>query len=618
MNQLRTRKPGWTLSAGWRLALAALILVTAGLAINNTPGEASQAASPTAPPASPTDPPTPSPTDIPSPTPTEAAPTLVPPTPLPSSAQTETAAPITESALARIKADNVLRVGAYFNAQPFTWLNDQGIVAGYEADIIRAIGIELGVEVEFVQVTRHNARDMLLNGYVDLLISQHVLARDQLNTVDFAHPYYLNYEMMVVQEESAYTELNQLAGLPVSVEIGSRSEHALRHWMAQTGVTMDVRTYFTEREALDALALGEVQGMVGELDSLRRAGRQKMRLIAQPVLEEPYAITIRRWDVNLRNVLNRSLQRLKASARMEEIFGEWFPDESINFDDLIPVYDSLYGDARGLAEFNTDMPLPTNPVQARINSGQALRVAGFIVDPNETTSARVRITNAFNQALIEEMARRWNVQIEYLPNSAQNPVDFVANGQADIAIGASPVWDSADRVEYALPYVLHGNRLMVPENSDLTGFADMLGTGWWIGYFADDAADEELIRTVAEIFGISQNIETFAIQREEDAIRTMIVDNNIKAIFGDSLRLLALVREGDNPPVKILDTWYGDVLPLTFAMPRNDADFRALVTFTLQDMARDGTYQRLWAEQFGLGDPLHILAWPDISPDTQP
>ena len=37
-----------------------------------------------------------------------------------------------------------LRVGTYYNAFPFTWLNEYGEVVGYEADIIRAIGIELG------------------------------------------------------------------------------------------------------------------------------------------------------------------------------------------------------------------------------------------------------------------------------------------------------------------------------------------------------------------------------------------------------------------------------------------------------------------------------------------
>jgi ABC-type amino acid transport substrate-binding protein len=202
----------------------------------------------------------------------------------------------------------------------------------------------------------------------------------------------------------------------------------------------------------------------------------------------------------------------------------------------------------------------------------------------------------------------------------QNAVDLVANGQADIAVGVSPRWESADRVEYSLPYVQHSDRLLVPVQSPrpIEGFSDMKGTGWTIGYFADDAPDAEKIKSMAEEFGVANNIrEPFAIQREQDAILIMIEQDNVHAIFGDSLRLLALTRGPDGDTVKMLDVNYGDILPITFAMPRNDADFRALVDFTLQDMAADGTYPRLWAEHFGLGDPVRFPMLPEASPDTR-
>ncbi|MBN1202434.1 MAG: transporter substrate-binding domain-containing protein [Anaerolineae bacterium] len=563
----------------------------------------------------PTDPPTATSTPLPSATPTDPAPTLVPPTPIPQQATPQAAAAITESALARVQADRVLRVGTYYNAYPFTWLNELGEVVGYEADIVRSISVELGVDVEFVQVTRHNAIQTLQSGEIDLLIGQQVLSQDRESLLDYTHPYYLNYEYMVVVEESAYSDLAQLAGQPVGVEIGSRSEHALNAWIDRSGITLDVRTYFTESDALDALANGEVQGTIGVLDSLRRAGRLHMRLIDQPLLEEPYAIVVRRWDINLRNLLNRSLQRLGASGRLDEIFAEWFPGETLDFHTLVPVYDTLYEDERTLDEFNTDLPLPDRPVLDRIDENKPVRVAGLA--ENDTAPAQLRITNALNQALIEEMARRWNARVNFVPDSALNAVNLVANGQAEIAIGITPRWDGADRVDYSLPYAEHGDRLMVPEKETITGFSDMLGTGWWIGYFADDATDAEHIQKYADIFNVGQNISIFALQGDDRAIYTMTVENNITAIFGDSLRLLALQRDaGDSlPAVKILDTWYGTVVPVAFAVPRNDADFRALVDHTLQVMAQDGTYQRIWAETLGFGDPLAIPVWPASNPD---
>ena len=601
------------------LALAIFVSLIAILAVvggwNSAPAAAQDQT------AVPTDPPpalTLIPTNTPRPTltPSEPAPTLVPPTPLP----TMTPAPYnppTNSGLAVAQNIGRLRVGTYYNAEPFTWLNEFGEVIGYEPDIIRAIALELGVDVEFVQVTRQNNLDMLISERVDILLGQQVHSRDRDAILDFTHPYYVNQQRMVVLTDAPYGTLAELAGLPVAVPIGSRSERALRNWSTINGITFDIRTYFTASSALDALELGEVQAMVGEWHSLLNAGRQGMRFVDEALLVEYDAMAIRAYDVNLRNLLNRSLQRLKASGRLKQIHEQWFPGEAIDFATLVPIYDRLYEDARALGDFPFDMPYPANPVVDRITTGQPIRVAGVML-PGETAPAQVRITNALNQALVEDMARRWGVQLQYIPNSTLNAVDLVANGMADIAVGVSPRWDGADRVEYSLPYIKHGDRLLVMANENVVTFADMLGTGWWIGYFADDAADADTILKLAETFGVGQNIrEPFALQREEDALFTMVSENNLNAIYGDNLRLLALVREGDyESSVKILTTPYGDDMPLAFAVPRNDAGFRALVNATLQDMVLDGTYQRLWEAHFGLGDPLPVMVWPAVNPDV--
>ncbi|MCD4686702.1 MAG: transporter substrate-binding domain-containing protein, partial [Anaerolineae bacterium] len=568
--------------------------------------------------APPTITPIPTNTSAPTATATLSAPTLIPPTPMPTLTPTPYTPPEV-SALAAVQTLHRLRVGTIYNGTPFSWLNERGEIEGYEADILRAIGIDLGIEIEFTQVTRQNAGEMLRSQRVDIVIGQQIQTRDREAMFDFSHPYYANYEMLVVLTDAPFNTLTDFNGQPVGVAIGSRSERALRNWMAQTGVQVEVRTYFTEEAALDALAAGEVSGMVGPLDSLRRAGRQGMRLINEPVLTAYYSIVMRRHDVNLRNLLNRSLQRLKASGRLEALYAAWFNQDPIDFIQLIPIYDLLFADARELANFPTDMPYPAESVQARIARGGPLRVAGLVPFGQEAPNAQFSVMNAFNDALIQEMARRWNVPIELVPGAAQNGVDLVANGLADVAAGVTPRWDGADRVEYSQPYILHGDRLAVPTNSQIVnGFQDMLGTGWWIGYFADDAPDADKIRAIADFFGVGANIrDPFAIHNEANAIYTMVVESNLDAVFGDNLRLYGLIQDGYANSVRVIDTPMGDELPITFAMPRNDADFRALVNATLQDMAADGTFQRLWVEQFAFGDPIPIRYYAPISPDVR-
>lgn len=603
-----------------RLALfSAVLAVTLLSALSGGASRAFQETpTPTPSPLPPTATPQPTVTPIPSPTPTLPAPTLVPPTPLPTLPPTPYVPPA-QSALASVQSLDTLRVGTVFNAYPFSWLNERGEVEGYEADVLRALAVDLGVAIEFVQVTRQNADDFLRSGRVDLLAGQQVHTRDREEQFDFTHPYYVNYEMMVVLTDAPYRTLADLAGQPVAVAIGSRSERALRHWSLQSGITYDIRTFFTESAALDALAAGEVAGMVGSLDSLRRAGRQGMRLIDEPVLTEYYALVIRRYDANLRNLLNRSIQRLKASGRLESIFAQWFAEDPLDFRLLIPIYERLFDDARTLDDFPADMPYPAESVADRIQQGAPLRVAGLVPPGEQPPNAQFRLTNPLNQALVDELARRWGVPVQLIPGSPLSAVDLVVSGQADLAVGVTPIWDGADRVEYSQPYILHGNRLAVPSNSRIVnGFQDMLGTGWWIGYFADDAPDADRIKALAEFFGVTANInEPFPIYNEDNALYTMIIENNIDAVFGDNLRLIALIRDGYENSVRLIDTPLGDDAPIAFAVPRNDVAFRALVDFTLEDMARDGTYQRIWQETFAVGEPVPLRYHAEVSPDVR-
>lgn len=568
---------------------------------------------PTEEPSSTPEPPTATPTETPLPSPTFTlyAPTRVPPTPVPQTPTTAAPVRVTESALARIQATRTLRVGTYFNAAPFAWLNEHGEIAGYEADVMRALAIELGLEVEYVQVTRQNDAETLLRGDVDLLMGQQTLSRDRETIFDFTHPYYLNEHRMVIRQGEPYASLAQLAGHAVSVEIGSRSERALRHWAATNGVEFNIIPYMSEREALDALANGEVDGMVGLLDSLRRAGRQQMSLVNEPVMVEPYAFVIRQGDPHFLNVLNRSLQRLKASGRLEEIYREWFGNEPMDFVTLVPVYDDLYEDTRGVDDFPAELVTPASPVRARLESGQPLRVAGVASD-GQDAPAIVRLMNAFNRALVEEMARRWGVPVAYVPDSVADPEAAVASGAADLAVGIYPRWGSDHTTDYSLPYLMHGDRLLVPANSRLTGFRDMLGTNWIIGYFADDPDGEAQIKKYAEFFNVGQNLRTFQINRESDAIYTMTVENNISAIFGDSLRLHALMREGNAASVKLLDDVF-DLQPVVFALPQGDSDFRVMVNTALQDIAREGLFQTLRQTHLDLGEPVTIPVWPSYS-----
>ncbi|MFP4322928.1 MAG: transporter substrate-binding domain-containing protein, partial [Anaerolineales bacterium] len=84
--------------------------------------------------------------------PTAPAPTLVPPTRVPTQpAQAEQ--PADYSGVATLVEENTLRLGTRYNERPFSYLDENGQLTGYEVELMESLGVQLGVAIDWVQVT---------------------------------------------------------------------------------------------------------------------------------------------------------------------------------------------------------------------------------------------------------------------------------------------------------------------------------------------------------------------------------------------------------------------------------------------------------------------------------
>jgi polar amino acid transport system substrate-binding protein len=493
-------------------------------------------------------------------------------------------------------------------------LSSTGEVRGYEADIARAIAEDWGVKPEFVQVTRRTGLNTLLSGEVDLLMGEIMLTREDQSPVDYSDPLFMNTQVALVANDAPAQGIRDLSGQPVAVVSGSRGEQAFNGWMIGNGLQANAKPYVMLDEALQALIRKEVVGVVGdrwELDEKVRGKIDNVRLLSEPFRSEPYAIAMRRFDANLRTLVNRTLQRLVSIDRFSSLYDLWFPKDLLPVEGrVVPrVWKDLDTDSRAIADFSIDIVMPSAPVIDRIKSGQPLRVAGLgaPVDSNGQPS----LLDSFNQAMINEMARRWGVQVQIVPNTYGLGEDAVASGQADFAIGVEPHWASVDRVDFVGIFAQHGYKLMTPfGSSQIRAFSDLFSSQRLIAYFRDDAASIDLAKKLAEKVRINPDtIKPVPIDTVEDAVRVLTSDPRVNVVFGDSLRLIPIVNAYPKS-VQLTDGEYGDRKPIAFAVPRNDADFRVLVDITLQDMFRDGTYANIYKANFNIGDPLQMVVWP--------
>lgn len=552
----------------------------------------------------------------------EPVPTLVPPTLVPTPASAAVDALSTESGAARIARDSTVRIGILYNEPQFGELSvrsdssGQPIIAGFDADLGRAIAEAWGVTPQFVQVTRQTGVEQVANGAIDLLIAAQPHLRDLDSQIEFSQSYYPAEQMMLVRETDSAQNLPDMANRKVGYVVGTRSETAVNDWQSRSGTPVMLQPFYTLDQALAALYAGEIDGLVGNRARLVLAVGQPgiARFLPQPVMPEPYAIGLRRQDVNLRELVDRTLQYFYTSGKLNEIHKAHFNGVDYPLNAMTPWANT--GDAAPTpAQVESTIPYPAQYAAPRVLNDHSLRVAGLRDLPADAAQSQ-RTLDTVNRALVNELARRWGVNVVVVPDNGQSPLELVASGQADLAVGVNADWNSAGQVDFTEPYLMHGLQLMVENSRNIGGFGDLRGKA--VGIFSDDQASRDVLVAQAEaVRAIVDDI--YQVANDQDAAFAILAatDINLDAVFGDSIRLrphitgnpdtLSLLSDSDGRPLFFSREY------LSLATPRNDLDFRLLVEYTMQEMVQDGTLANLISPAADPASQPATEVWPGSS-----
>lgn len=515
------------------------------------------------------------------------APTLVPPTLVP----TQPVAPqdfvLAESGVARIVRDGTLRVGVLYNESPFGEINVRGELSGFDPDLARLLAETWGVELELVQVTRQNRLEVLRSGQIDLLIAAQVQSRELDGVLEFSEPYRLSRQAMLVRADDSAETLFNMAGRRVAYVAGTEGERALAAWQARTGISFSPVSFLTLDQAYSALFGGAVDGVVGRFERLRRVASGQLdavRFLEEAVAREPFAVAMARQDIQLRQLVNRTLQYLTQEGKLNELHTRYFPGERFPTDALA-LWQNIGEDAPTPNQFNLPLEFPAQYAVPRIRANGVVRVAGLLALPPEASDGERRL-DSFHRAVVEQMAARWGVRVEYVSDG--DFAEAVELGNADIAAGMVLDWTLANRLDFSQPYALRGDRLMVKSGSNITGFNEIRGR--WVGIMNSDAGAQERAQEWAD--SINARVRFYS-TTEQEAASAMLIENNAEVIYGDSLKLIPhLLANPDT--LRLTERWYSRIY-MGFGVPSNDLDLRLLVDYTLQAMIEDGTLRGLLA-----------------------
>ena len=223
---------------------------------------------------------------------------------------------------------DLLRVGVTPDAPPVIYMQD-GEIAGLETELARALGKELGREVQFIELPWDDQLPALTEGRTDIVMSGMSVTRTRRSDVAFTHPYMAGGLMALVPENDASEFAGPFAFVTaakrVAVQTETTGDYFVQKYMKQARRI----AYDTVTEAFQALQAGKADMMIHDAPVVWHLAAQESSsgiVVAQPRLTvEYYAWAIHPDRTRLLDEANAVLDRWKANGWLQRTVQKWVP-----------------------------------------------------------------------------------------------------------------------------------------------------------------------------------------------------------------------------------------------------------------------------------------------------
>ncbi len=224
--------------------------------------------------------------------------------------------------VADIKGKGKLVVGIQGDNVPWGFVNSQGVQEGYDADVAKLFGKELGVPVEFVPTAVANRIPALVTGRVDILFATMGMYPARAKAIQFSKPYAANDIVLVAPKSTAIKTAADMKNFVIGVARSSAQDTAVTK-AAPEGTT--IRRFDDDAATIQAMLSGQVQAVGANQFYPVRLNK------AQPDTYERKLDFLRQYNgagtrlgqKEWNEAVNAFIDKIKANGELAKIYQTW-------------------------------------------------------------------------------------------------------------------------------------------------------------------------------------------------------------------------------------------------------------------------------------------------------
>ena len=225
---------------------------------------------------------------------------------------------------AKISKESVPNIHFAVSAEypPFEY-NDHGEIKGFDIDLARLIATKLGKEAFFDTMQFSSILPALNSEQVDAAISTITITEQRKKNFEFSDPYYFESMAAVFPEEKSITNVSQLTGKKIAVQLGSTMEI----WLKKNIPNAKLLVMDNNNQTIAALKAGHVDvvlvdGIQGKVFSQKNPGLS-FAIIAKSA--DGYGLALKK-NSDLTHKINRVLHELEQNGELAILKKKWLED----------------------------------------------------------------------------------------------------------------------------------------------------------------------------------------------------------------------------------------------------------------------------------------------------
>ncbi|MBE5780918.1 MAG: transporter substrate-binding domain-containing protein [Clostridiales bacterium] len=230
-----------------------------------------------------------------------------------------------KNVLPGIRKRGTITIGVTSDTAPLGYIDANGSLAGFEADLARAIGGEIVGErsVVLVPVTNRTRAAKLDYGHIDFAISMISNVSANQERYHQSDAYYTDPITFLTRSGKSITADEDLSGKKIAVFQDSIPHNTLKSHVEKWENPPQIIPYTSFDEIKGGLGSAEVDLVCAENSVLRQFGQSGYTISSHSIGSVSYAITIRKNENDLYQEVQNIVNRLKDDGTLTTLYNRY-------------------------------------------------------------------------------------------------------------------------------------------------------------------------------------------------------------------------------------------------------------------------------------------------------